>query len=188
MEDIWRLRNTDKKRYTWRQKLPRVQCRLDYFLISHQLLDIVIDTDIMPSMLSDHSQILLDLKYLPEPILGSGLWKMNASLLSDEDYKNKLKKLIHEWLLQYRGITDHNVKWELIKYEVRKFSIHFSKNKSKIEKEHKDKLEEKLKVLEELEYTNITTTYLIIRSELKEIELAQANGVTIRSRAEWVEK
>ena len=32
--DIWRLRNPDCKRFTWRQKSPFIQRRLDYWLMS----------------------------------------------------------------------------------------------------------------------------------------------------------
>ena len=35
--DIWRIRNPHKKQYTWRTFNPRVQRRLDYFLISDRL-------------------------------------------------------------------------------------------------------------------------------------------------------
>ncbi len=31
--DIWRIRNPDKRQFTWRQKRPRVQRRLDYMII-----------------------------------------------------------------------------------------------------------------------------------------------------------
>ena len=35
--DIWRIGNPHKKQYTWRTFNPRVQRRLDYFLISDRL-------------------------------------------------------------------------------------------------------------------------------------------------------
>ena len=37
--DIWRVRNPDKKRFTWRQKNPLIQRRLDFWLISNSLQD-----------------------------------------------------------------------------------------------------------------------------------------------------
>ncbi|CAH3167683.1 unnamed protein product, partial [Pocillopora meandrina] len=44
--DIWRLRNPDKKRYTWKQNKPLVQRRLDYWLISDDFQDDVDSTGI----------------------------------------------------------------------------------------------------------------------------------------------
>ena len=65
--DVWRLKNANTKRYTWRQKQPRVHCRLDYFHISSHLLDYLLETKILPSVLSDHSPISLSFKFIEEP-------------------------------------------------------------------------------------------------------------------------
>ena len=48
--DIWRIRNTDKKQYTWRQKRPFIQRRLNYWLISDCLQDITEHTDLILSI------------------------------------------------------------------------------------------------------------------------------------------
>ena len=32
LQDIWRIKHTNKQQITWRQKRPSIQCRLDYFL------------------------------------------------------------------------------------------------------------------------------------------------------------
>ena len=37
--DIWRVKNPNTKSYTWSQNSPRILCRLDYWLISNNLLD-----------------------------------------------------------------------------------------------------------------------------------------------------
>ena len=38
LTDIWRTLNAGKHRYTWRRKKPEIQCRLDFFLISSDLI------------------------------------------------------------------------------------------------------------------------------------------------------
>ena len=35
--DIWRIKNSDTKSFTWSKKSPRIFCRLDYWLISNNL-------------------------------------------------------------------------------------------------------------------------------------------------------
>jgi exonuclease III len=40
LTDVWRTLNPELERYTWRQKTPNVQCRLDFFLISIGLLNV----------------------------------------------------------------------------------------------------------------------------------------------------
>ena len=84
--DIWRLLNKDTKRYTWSQPNPSVKCRLDYFLITNNLLKFVKSSKILPSIRSDYSLIELNVK-IDGPKRGPGTWKLNTSLLNEEEYK-----------------------------------------------------------------------------------------------------
>ena len=65
LTDIWRIRNPKAKQYTFRQKHVSgfLQRRLDYFFISNNIqefiIDTDIDTDIIPAISSDHSPILI---------------------------------------------------------------------------------------------------------------------------------
>ena len=38
--DIWRNLNPDKQSFTWRTKSFKIQCRLDYFLVSQDLIQL----------------------------------------------------------------------------------------------------------------------------------------------------
>ena len=188
--DIWRQKNETKKRYTWRQKNPRIHCRLDYFLISQHTLDFIIEANILPSVLSDHSPISLCIKHLDEPKLGCGHWKLNVSLLSDETYLNKMKDNFLIWDEQYHDVN-YNLKWELFKYEIRKFTIAFSKTKKRTFRKRKETLEYKLCELEKLEYQNDETILKEIdntRDELNKMLLEEAEEAIIRSRAQWAEE
>ena len=189
--DVWRLNHNNLKRYTWRQKKPRIHCRLDYFLISHHVLDITIKTDVLPSIQSDHSPILIDFKYIQKPTLGAGTWKLNTSLLKDEEYKNQFRDNLTEWLASYDNLTNRNLKWEIIKYEVRKFSIKYCKHKKREEKARESELENNLKKLEEKENAKdeeVFTKIERLKSELQNIQLHKAQGSIIRSRAQWNEE
>ena len=129
--DVWRMKNDNLRRYTWRQKSPKICCRLDYFLISTVLMDFVQKSQILPSILSDHSPVLLTLKFINESAKGSGHWKLNVSLLENENYVREIKSLIDSCTEKYKDLQNLNVKWELVKYEIRKFSIYFGKNQKK---------------------------------------------------------
>ena len=59
--DFWRIRNPDLKKFTWSQKSPFIQRRLDYWLISDYLQDDVNNTFIKPAIKTDHSAIILQL-------------------------------------------------------------------------------------------------------------------------------
>ena len=57
--DIFRIRNTQLKRYTYRQTTPSLRRRLDYFIVSNSLQTIVKDIEAIASLSSDHSPVLI---------------------------------------------------------------------------------------------------------------------------------
>ena len=59
ISDIWRIRNTDTLRYTWRSTNPLRQRRLDYIFISNDLQSVVNVIDIIPAVATDHSAVVL---------------------------------------------------------------------------------------------------------------------------------
>ena len=61
LNDIWRIKNPYTHRYTFRQRKPLIQSRLDYFLVSHCAMDVIADAKILASYCSDHSCISLHL-------------------------------------------------------------------------------------------------------------------------------
>ena len=86
LEDIWRIRNPDTKSFTWSQNSPQLFCRLDYWLISNSLNDLVELTDIIPAIRTDHDAIYLEFGSLENERKGPSYWKMNCSMFVDEEY------------------------------------------------------------------------------------------------------
>ena len=75
--DFWRLKNPTTKRFTYTQRRPLVQSRLDYFMISSPLNDVVDNANILTSFCSDHSCVALKLNPLPVESRGAD----NGSLM-----------------------------------------------------------------------------------------------------------
>ena len=53
--DIWRVRRTYTKQFTWRVLNPLKQRRLDYFLVSDSLQSFVVSADIITAVATDYS-------------------------------------------------------------------------------------------------------------------------------------
>ena len=185
INDIWRIKHANKIQFTWRQKTPLIQCRLDYFLISSSLLDYVKDSTIISSVRSDHSGIFLSFHNIDSNERGKGYWKFNSKLLLDEDYTKNLKEKMQEWKLE--PVNNSKLKWEYIKHKIRLFSIDYSKKKTKQAKMHEKNL---LKKFSELE-TNLTNEnleeYENIKAELQAIDTERTEGLILRSRVRWYE-
>ena len=64
--DIYRIRNPGVRRFTWRQKKPIVQCRLDFWLINSTIQEEVENVDIIPAIRTDHSAISLLINRIEE--------------------------------------------------------------------------------------------------------------------------
>ena len=94
--DIWRIRNPKTKRFTFRQKhvFGLIQRRLDCFYISNSMQVSVKNTDVLASLLTDHSPITFSCFINEESNSGRGLWKFNNSLTENEEYVLQMKKII----------------------------------------------------------------------------------------------
>ena len=116
LTDVWRTLNAGKHRYTWRRRKPEIQCRLDFFLISEDLICDINLADIVPGYKTDHSMILLKiaLHYNPR---GRGFWKLNTSLLKEEEYLNLIKTTIDQTKSEYQSDNTVNpaLLWDMIK-------------------------------------------------------------------------
>ncbi len=189
--DVWRNFHPTERRYTWRQNNPLIQCRLDYFLVSNNLLEYVTKTDINPGLRTDHSSILLKLKLQKNPDRGRGHWKFNNSYLNDDAYVNEIREKLTEWL-QDPGIRDPQVKWEWIKFKVRDFSIRYAKQKCQ---QRRDKILDLTKKLNGLEKklssdpdAGVLQEIGELKQELEDLDAKVVDGIIVRARLRWAEK
>ena len=106
LQDVWRYQHPDEVQFTWRDKAFKVQSRLDYWLVSKQLSPIVINTEIKSSTLTDHSVITLTLQSNGYSQRGPGFWKLNNSLLDDQDFVEQLHNMIAAYKNKYNYLTD----------------------------------------------------------------------------------
>ena len=82
---------------------------------------------------------------------GEGLRKFNSSLLSNKKFVRNIKNHIATTtiFLHEENILDEEIRWEYIKYEIRKFPIHFSVSEAKKRNKEMKTLENKIKTFEE---------------------------------------
>ena len=141
--DIWRVRNPLTARFTWRQKTPVIQRRLDFWLVSDTLQEDVDCVNIIPSIKSDHCAITLSFSGVEDGIRGPSFWKFNSSLVKDQDYCDLLDENVKEWLKEFKEVVDKRVLWDLLKYKIRQLTINYSKTKARNRRTKESKLEEK---------------------------------------------
>lgn len=213
MCDPWRVHFPGTTRYTWRRQNPLKQARLDFFLISSELLNIVEFVDIQPGYRTDHSCVVLHLRneYIKH---GKGTWKFNNSLLKEDEYVSTVRNSIDKVKSIYAAtpynpvmvanipseslniMIDDQLFFEMLLLEIRGETIAYASKRRK----NMENVENELnKAINDLElqlsnFTNDTTKYIEIASNLKtkqlELELMRSkklNGSFVRSKAKWIE-
>ena len=190
--DIFRIRFPNKKRFTFRQKNRNgvvVHRRLDYVFISNSLQEYAKSVDVLPSMLSDHSPVFLSIDENKDINRGKGTWKLNNVLLQNDIYTEGIKNTILETSSENPDANPH-ILWELIKYEVRKYSIKFSKNRSKDINRDKNNHERIVKNFESDPIGNVSLQeeYDFSKNWLDNWYDEFTRGAILRSKAQWYEK
>ena len=190
--DAWRFKNPQSYGFTWSNPSMKIQCRLDYFLVSKHLNYLINEFRILPNIYSDHSAVSLSLSFhKPGPPRGPGFWKFNNSLLDDNSYVEKLCFLIPQVAQKYQDVKDKGLYWEMIKMEIRAFTIKYSKQKAKATHNEETRLLIRLGQLQESlgrKYSDMDKVEMNkIKTKLEKISAFKTRGTIIRSRARWYE-
>ena len=204
--DTYRAFHPDTKRFTWRKKNPLKQARLDYFLVSNSMRDLIDSCNIKPSYRSDHS--ILELKiFFSQFKIGRGTWKLNNSLLKNEDYLKLIKSIILEEKLKYavpvykleyiensysskevNFVIDDDTFLEALFLRVRGETIKFSSIlKKKVDQNERDLIRD-IEVLEGIENLSPHKSQILDdkKQELEGIRELKMQGHVVRSRVNWL--
>ena len=203
--DVFRKLFPDKRAYSWRRFNSTKQGRLDYFLISSDLLGEIKSATIRPGYRTDHSLVTITIKK-KEFKRDRTFWKFNNSLLKDSEYVRIIKELIEKIKSQYSvliyaqdeipnipaneiqlNISDQ-LFFETLLMEIRGKTISYSSYKKKAERERETTLNEKLVTLEKNNQISEEEMKSIeeIKNELEQIRKKKIDGITVRSRANWI--
>ena len=81
-------------------------------------------TEILTPISIDHSLVLFSPLEEKDCIRGKGFWKFNSWSTKDQNYMIEIRNLIGNFLAENKSYLNHQLKCELLKYEVRNFTIH----------------------------------------------------------------
>ena len=159
------------QRYTWKgnrvyNKTDKqtIHRRLDYVFISESLQPYIKESDIINAPDTDHSAIVLDMSNdldLDSEKHGPSYWKFNNSLLNDREFVDRVKEEIKEIKESFEYALQPNAgsreKWEYMKYKLRSKVIDISKEKKRKDTHRTGVIEQRLKLVEEIQVGRMTT-------------------------------
>ena len=114
------------------------------------LCTFVDNIEIKPSYRSDYSAIKLELSSHSSEKHGPGFWKFNTLLLMDGDYCAYIRGIIAKYRDEYLYTTNHALKWDMIKLEIRSATIAYSKTLAHIKRAYETELYSELERIESL--------------------------------------
>ncbi|CAB3997114.1 Hypothetical predicted protein [Paramuricea clavata] len=190
LHDIWRLRNPNTRSYTWHRANGLQASRLDMFWVSSSLLSHVIDVSIYPFFRSDHSYVFLQLTLPSLPRRGPGVWKLNASLLKDDNYKQKIQEFWQAWQLEQGTFPSLAVWWDAGKKRIRALTRRYSQQLARARRARIKSLENTLFHLHHRQQNgeDVSAWLNEAKTDLELEHLHVANGARIRSREQWAEE
>ena len=189
LTDIWRARNPESFRFTWAKKFPPLYKRLDFILVSSDLQIKIKSVDIEPAFLSDHATPMILIVIDEPPARGRGYWKLNNSLLQDENYITQMKQVIKDTLGTYQ---DSILSWEMLKLNVKGETIKYSVRKKKADNNAIEVLERKLKQAT-VEQSNLSLFDMqnrhrhvaLLQKDLEALISKRTEGAIFKTKSEW---
>ena len=133
--DIYRTFHPKTMNFTFFSSVHRTFSRIGYILGHKSSLGKFKKTEIIPSIFSDHSALRLDLNYRRKTIKNSNIWRLNHTLLNNQQITEEIKKEIKICIEmnENESTTTQNL-WDTVKAVLRGRFIAIQANLKKREK------------------------------------------------------
>jgi len=129
--DIQRVKHPNINKYSYISKALKITSRIYFFLVARNLTKYVQKVDIQSPIAPDHKTVLLSLHWTKVLPVGPGFWKFNNTLLEDNNFVEQMRQRYSGFREKYNYIQDKRMYWELLKMEIRCFTISFAEGKAK---------------------------------------------------------
>ena len=202
LADAYQYFHPISKCFTWRRRNPLKQSRLDYFLISSPLTDLISNIEIRAGYKSDHSILYMSI-LINKFERGKGVWKFNTELLKDESYLKLVKECIMDEKRKYAVpvynlhnletiddaeihlTVDFDIFMEMLLLRIRGETIKYANYIKKKMSENEKILISKIQTLEQANPPNMELL-TITKSELEKLREKSMKGHLIRSYTQWL--
>ena len=139
--DILRRKKPTAKLFSYESKPLQMKSRIDYFLIANSMSHLVSYVNIGISIAPDHRAVRLNVTSNKR---GPGLWKFNNSLLLDDEFVSLIETSYAAIREKFCELDDKQLKWEMIKMELRGLIIRYAKRKARKSRDYLESLEQRL--------------------------------------------
>jgi len=189
--DVWRYLHPSTLGFTWTRWDGTRASRIDIIGVPYVWVSSVSCCDILPCPFSDHCAVLLTVS-IPDVVPpGPGLWKLNTSILEDEDYVKSISEFWIAWrssILRFPSLAKW---WEEGKTRIKGITIRYCCARSSAQNRNRDLLVgliDHLKTKIDSRSTSCLGPYHSALAELATLDSNSAKGAQVRSRARWIDE
>ena len=141
---------------------------------------------------SDHRYVCIEIKN-KKIERGPGYWKFNNYLLKDPNFLTMMNQTIENYNLNNLHVTDAQMKWELLKLEIKQKSINFGIIRKRQQNKHAESLYAQLDECDKIlghspENAETIEKRNKIKLELEIIEDERAKRIQNLARVKWIEE
>ena len=189
--DMWKEINKTKCGFTYIDKNYGTRSRLDYILVSRMFKLSAVKIYVSNVLDRDHKAVIAEFNCCNNK-RGKGYWKLNNSLMDDDQYSEGIQKVLRETEIEYGDLKSKRMIWEIFKIKVKEFSVKYSISKQKLKPDVKTTQKQLDEILNDIEENGLNKNNILLKSkyelEINEYYDNKAKGYQIRSRAKWLQE
>ena len=189
--DIWQVLHPSVFGSSWSRRDGSLASRIDLIGCPYPWLHHVVSCDLLPCPFSDHSAVLLECP-IPEPLpRGPGRWKLNVSILKDQDFISAVTDFWASWRLAKASFCSLQAWWDRGKEKIKGIAVNFCVRKARDSNQSRSllvNLSNHLKAKIDLGQVSLLGVFESVQSRIASIDLAAAKGAQVRARVRWAEE
>lgn len=124
--EIWRSQNSNKREYSCYSSSYKTHSRIDYFLISKELMSNVKNSWYNSIVISDHASVSMEIN------LGKfercSRWRLQVYLLQDPSFVKFVESCIDKYFETNTNETTASIRWEAFKAYIRGEMISYKRS------------------------------------------------------------
>ena len=189
--DAWRSLHPDVRAFTWLRPNGAFASRIDLIGFPVAWSAFLISCDIIPCPFSDHCAVLLSTKVPDVLERGPGLWKLNCSVLSEDEYVDIISSFWSHWRSRRESFPFVADWWERGKSRLKGLTITYCKeraSRSRARRATLVRLVDHLKRQVDNGVVSCLDPYQSAPAELERMDRVEAEGARVRARVQWIEE
>ena len=185
--DLWRIRNPNRKFYSWRRNKSQVGSRLDMLIVPTGIANWFKEVTLSRIVKSDHLAISTEF-IAKNSERGPGIWRLNTTLLYSKDFVDHISSVIDRNINQIeKSNFTASEKWEHLKLAIMYYAKDFARELASRKNENIEQLNKNIAEYQELDNPTEADTELYEKNieDLETLMQEKVRAAIYRTKCTW---